>query len=167
MNLQRRISLKAHKRKTKGVVGPNGHRLCRWCNKEVSPPRRTFCSDECVHEWRMRSSTKYLRELVYVRDCGVCSACNTDTRRIKSAIEDERSRLYALYGKLWDDTPEWVQFLNDTKVTKKEAWKSLWQADHILEVKDGGGQSGLDNIQTLCLWCHKEKTKKMRKKASK
>ena|SRR4030065_329029 len=35
---------------------------------------------------------------------------------------------------------------------------SSWQADHIIEVRDGGGGCGLDNFQTLCLKCHKKKT---------
>jgi hypothetical protein len=31
----------------------------------------------------------------------------------------------------------------------------LWDADHILAVKDGGGMCGLDNMRTLCIPCHK------------
>jgi len=34
-----------------------------------------------------------------------------------------------------------------------------WEADHIVEVRDGGGGRDLFNYQTLCLKCHKEKTK--------
>ncbi|WP_185269586.1 HNH endonuclease [Chryseobacterium bernardetii] len=34
-----------------------------------------------------------------------------------------------------------------------------WQADHILAVINGGGGKGIENYQTLCLHCHKEKTK--------
>jgi 5-methylcytosine-specific restriction endonuclease McrA len=34
-----------------------------------------------------------------------------------------------------------------------------WHADHIVEVRHGGGACGLDNFQTLCLDCHKAKTK--------
>lgn len=34
-----------------------------------------------------------------------------------------------------------------------------WQADHIVEVREGGGGRDLSNYQTLCLKCHKEKTK--------
>ncbi len=33
-----------------------------------------------------------------------------------------------------------------------------WQADHILPVHKGGGACSLDNIQTLCIECHKAKT---------
>ena len=28
---------------------------CTWCNQEVNKPRRTFCSDACVHEHLVRS----------------------------------------------------------------------------------------------------------------
>lgn len=35
---------------------------------------------------------------------------------------------------------------------------SLWQADHINPVVEGGGQCGLDNLRTLCLRCHKGAT---------
>lgn len=37
--------------------------------------------------------------------------------------------------------------------------ESLWQADHILPVEHGGGGCGLDNFQTLCIPCHKRKTR--------
>jgi len=35
-----------------------------------------------------------------------------------------------------------------------------WHADHIFPVFRGGGACGLDNFQTLCVDCHKEKTRK-------
>lgn len=35
---------------------------------------------------------------------------------------------------------------------------SLWQADHIKPVVEGGGGCGLDNYRTLCLRCHKGAT---------
>lgn len=36
-----------------------------------------------------------------------------------------------------------------------------WQADHIIPVCQGGGGLGINNFQTLCLDCHKEKTYKV------
>lgn len=35
-----------------------------------------------------------------------------------------------------------------------------WHADHILPVYKGGGACTIDNFQTLCVDCHKEKTLK-------
>jgi 5-methylcytosine-specific restriction endonuclease McrA len=34
-----------------------------------------------------------------------------------------------------------------------------WQADHIIPVHKGGGACTIDNFQSLCEDCHKEKTK--------
>src|SRR5690606_22346474 len=50
--------------------GPNGRALCRRCGTEVSGRRRTFCSDSCVHEWKLRTQGDYLREQVFQRDRG-------------------------------------------------------------------------------------------------
>ena len=70
--------------------GPGGRVLCRWCSLEVPAGRRTFCSDWCVHEWRLRTDPGYLRDQVFERDKGVCAACRLDTvaewRRIESAF---------------------------------------------------------------------------------
>lgn len=36
-----------------------------------------------------------------------------------------------------------------------------WQADHIISVFQGGGGKGIENFQTLCVTCHKEKSYKV------
>ena len=48
--------------------GAEGRSLCRWCSLEVPKGRRTFCSDWCVEEWRLRSDPGYLRERVLRRE---------------------------------------------------------------------------------------------------
>lgn len=59
----------------------------------------------------------------------------------------------------------------DTKVIRKELLKrdsgicvnckkrKRWQADHIIPVMKGGGACTIDNFQTLCVVCHKAKTR--------
>lgn len=64
---------------TKLPRGPNGRALCRWCQTEVPKGKRTFCSDPCIHEHKIRSSTSYARDEVFKRDKGVCVMCNLDT----------------------------------------------------------------------------------------
>jgi 5-methylcytosine-specific restriction enzyme A len=56
-----------------------GNRMpCRWCGKMPEPPRRTFCSDDCVHEHKLRTDPNYQKDWVEVRDRGVCCQCGLD-----------------------------------------------------------------------------------------
>src|SRR5580693_4152314 len=72
-------------------LGPHGRPLCRWCLMEIlAKRRRTFCSDYCVHQWRLRSDPGYLRDQVYLRDAGVCAECGVDT--VKAYRELKKSR---------------------------------------------------------------------------
>lgn len=66
----------------KQEFGPNGERLCRWCKGLVKPPRRTFCSQDCVDQALIRSSPQHLRRLTNERDKGVCAECGLDTKKI-------------------------------------------------------------------------------------
>lgn len=130
--------------------GPNGYNLCKFCQTEVKPPRRTFCSGiktiygrkkingfwvrilkiqgyGCVHEWILRSSPKYARDAVFDRDQGVCSLCGI-----------------------------------------KNARKGNWQMDHIIPVIEGGGECGLENLRSLCKNpCHKKVTAELRSRLKK
>ena len=130
--------------------GPNGRGLCRWCSLEVPPRRFTFCSDYCVHEWKLRSQPGYLREQIFKRDRGVCAHCGVDTineqRRLQRARGSSRLALVQHWG-------------SGTHVRK-----SLWDADHILPVTEGGGECDLDNIRTLCLRCHRSVTAHLRER---
>lgn len=128
--------------------GPGGRSLCRWCKTEVPKGRRSFCSDSCVHEWRLRTNPGYLREHVFDRDKGICAQCGVDTMALR---RDMRKLDYAARRK----------FLKEWRLTEGSR-KSLWDADHIVPVAEGGGQCDLANMRTLCLLCHRLATKALR-----
>ena len=153
MSKRRHSSVGQNEKQIGKLRGESGYRLCRWCAKEVQPPRRTFCSDNCIHEWKIRSNVGYMRELVYERDLGRCNLCKADTRLQKIQLED----LFRACGRNVKDE-QYRNMLASLRLTPSEARKSLWQADHILPVAFGGGECGLENIQTICTKCHKLKT---------
>jgi 5-methylcytosine-specific restriction protein A len=114
-----------------------GHPVCRWCRGPVTPPRRTFCGDPCVHEWKIRSSPSYVRRQVKKRDKGTCRLCgfnvvkaHREWTRSKPPASDRSAR------KLW------------------RAARPRWETDHIVPVADGGGECGLENYRLLCRPCH-------------
>lgn len=131
--------------------GENGRALCRWCQIEVpAGRRRTFCSDYCVREWRLRTDPGFLRDEVFRRDKGICHHCGINTLaewlRIKKSRGSRRQEALASWG-----------------VTLRHR-KSLWDADHILPVAEGGGECDLDNLRTLCLRCHRVATRQLRER---
>lgn len=133
-------------------AGPNGRPLCRWCQLEIlAPRRRTFCSDFCVHQWRLRSDAGYLRDQVFLRDRGVCALCGLDTVAAYSALKRTRGAARAESLTMWG-------------LASISARRSLWDADHIRPVAEGGGECDLDNLRTLCLLCHREATADLRRR---
>ena len=131
---------------------PHVRPLCRWCQLEIlASRRRSFCSEYCVHQWRLRSDPGYLREQVFARDAGLCALCSTDTvaafRQLKRSRGIQRRESLAMWG-----------------LPSINARRSLWDADHILPVAEGGGQCDLDNLRTLCLPCHREVTADLRRR---
>jgi len=45
--------------------------------------------------------------------------------------------------------------------------KSLWDADHVIPVIEGGGECDLSNMRTLCLKCHRKHTTELRERMRK
>ena len=132
--------------------GQNGRGLCRWCQLEVPPRRFTFCSEWCVHEWRLRTDPGYLRDQVFARDKGKCALCDVDARTayfdLKLSRGTHRIKMLARWG---------LKSINR---------KSLWDADHVVPVVEGGGECDLANLRTLCVICHRQQTLELRRRIS-
>lgn len=155
--------------------GPNGRKLCRWCQQEVPPPKRTFCGPECLHEYSLRKDSQYLRRCVENRDGGICALCGLDTEKLKRIAKkldrldwettEGKSKINwhgktsKIYIKITAKYPWSYKLCHSMSMKQKINW--FWEADHILEVVKGGGACGLDNIQTLCIGCHRQKTQNL------
>lgn len=98
----------------------------------------------------MRTDPGYLREKTFARDRGVCAGCGIDTAaellHLKRSRGAARIRALARWG------------------LKRLDRRSLWDADHVLPVAEGGGACDLENIRTLCLLCHKRVTAELRER---
>ena len=174
--------------------GPNGRNLCRWCKTEVKPPRRTFCSEQCIEQWQIRSNPGYAKQKVLKRDKGVCCLCGIDCvaliQQFQEHIEYGRRQgyFYLLPTLPADAILRIDELINNSTTMRQEQrdrmvrlsrligqypWayravrgrrRTLWDMDHVKPVVEGGGQCGLDNLRTLCISCHLDETKKLRKR---
>lgn len=154
--------------------------VCRWCGKPPPKGRRSWCSDACVEEFTVRAWPQKMRQKTLERDRGVCAACGRDC----VALEERLRRWLAseppmapgqLYRVRPEESPEHARrrlrrcrLAARLGVTDGSAWhpvvRSLWEADHIVPVVEGGGGCGLDNIRTLCRCCHKAETRALAKR---
>jgi 5-methylcytosine-specific restriction enzyme A len=151
--------------------GPNGKALCRMCGKEVQGKRRTFCSELCVHQYKLRNQPGYVRGQLYKRDRGKCCICGVDTYKVRREFIRERDECKK--GTL-KETQECIKQVEQKY--REAGWAPLhnrkwFNADHILPVAEGGGpndwskdQDYLCNFRTLCVPCHKKETNELRKR---
>jgi 5-methylcytosine-specific restriction protein A len=134
--------------------GPQGRGLCRECGREVPPKRRTFCGEPCVEAWRLKSDPSFLRSRVWKRDKGRCAHCGLRCRDLEKGI--------ALLQEVLLRRGQARVYAAIRRALAIRSRSSLWDADHIRPVAQGGGGCGLENMQTLCLWCHRDKTSSTR-----
>lgn len=141
-------------------------RMCRWCGKRVQGRRQNWCSQQCVDEFLIRKSSSEVRRQVFARDRGVCAICGFDTSMWRDFVRWFKVAMRNV------DHPDWrlaiIDYLRGHGLTYKDFHRrTLWDADHIIPVSEGGGCCGLDNYRTLCVGCHRQETAKLKRRLSK
>lgn len=161
---------------TKGyiqAVDKEGRPLCLRCQHPTCQPEQTakasawdsrFCSLKCQEEFWIRSNNSYLRAQVFATEHGVCQRCGVDAQELFLWMRDApKSHRKSLLNAAWTAKLPLEQ-LNEMLRNPGEG--HFWQVDHIRPVYEGGGQCSLDNLQTLCTVCHKERTAQQAKERS-
>lgn len=139
-----------------------GKSLCKWCGELVPKGRVFFCNADCAFEVQIRRDSHFLRAQVKQRDRGVCAECKADTEKIKRVLEHARKALADLLGIERYNANNYWFYREIKEVVSALQWKSIgtqWEADHIVEVTCGG-EPYLSNVQTLCIACHKAKSRR-------
>lgn len=143
---------------TAAEIGPNRAkadtgetvRVCRWCGEKLPRRRFSWCSNECADKALVRMG--HYRLLVEGRDGGICGDCGLDTDRLDRVLRHACVSLG--HDKEWGCGSGMLR----GEILRRmgfEPYRSLWEADHIVAVTEGGAELGLDNLRTLCVRCHK------------
>ncbi|NXF01596.1 ZRAB3 endonuclease, partial [Smithornis capensis] len=149
-----------------------GQPLCLSCQQptaqlQPSPGRAwdtRFCSHACQEDFSIRSSQSYLRAKVFEVEHGVCQFCQQNAQELYLSVKGApRSQRKQLLESSWMSHLPLGQ-LNEMIRSPTEG--QFWQVDHIQPVYSGGGQCSLENLQTLCTLCHRERTAKQAKERS-
>ncbi|XP_038206056.1 DNA annealing helicase and endonuclease ZRANB3 isoform X1 [Arvicola amphibius] len=145
------------------AVDKEGRPLCLRCQHPSCQPEQgssawdsRFCSLKCQEEFWIRSNNSYLRAQVFAAEHGVCQLCGVNAQELFLRVRDApKSQRKSLLDATWTEKLPLEQ-LNEMLRNPGEG--HFWQVDHIKAVYEGGGQCSLDNLQTLCTVCHKERT---------
>ncbi|NWH88977.1 ZRAB3 endonuclease, partial [Aegithalos caudatus] len=152
------------------ALDSRGTPLCLSCQRPTPPaaPGRAwdsrFCCHACHEDFSIRSSQSYLRSRVFHVEHGVCQCCLHNAQELYLSVRDApRSHRKQLLESSWMSHLPLGQ-LNE--MIRSPAEGQFWQVDHIQPVYSGGGQCSLENLQTLCTACHRERTAKQAKERS-
>ncbi|NXJ02358.1 ZRAB3 endonuclease, partial [Psophia crepitans] len=155
------------------ALDSQGNPLCLSCQQptaQLDPGSQArawdtrFCSHACQEDFSIRSSQSYLRTKVFQIEHGVCQFCNQNAQELYLSIRDApKSQRKKLLESSWMSHLPLGQ-LNEMITNPTEG--QFWQADHIRPVYSGGGQCSLENLQTLCTVCHRERTAKQARERS-
>jgi 5-methylcytosine-specific restriction protein A len=176
-----------HVRPSQLPKGSHGRALCRQCATEVPSSRRTFCSDECVDEWKAAHMWPAdVRRLLEKRDHGVCAICGLDcirtVNRMRSILTKLRGPGVDLFAASWAYrysaeaseqamqhplVREFCELAKRAGVKSSHRFSTVWDADHIKPVCEGGGECDLSNYRTLCRGCHHKESATLAKRRSK
>lgn len=150
--------------------------MCRWCDKETEKKNVTW-HRECIKACALANDSAAQRSFCLKRDHGVCASCGVDTVALAHERYDRKGRngldewfirreAERLFG--WHYTDEKRTWVNETldQFIKERGWSQdeiEWQADHIKPIHLANGDPSFftgENLQTLCVKCHKEKSKR-------
>ncbi|KAB0381197.1 hypothetical protein FD755_008981 [Muntiacus reevesi] len=155
------------------AVDNEGNPLCLLCQQPTCQTKQErkadawdsrFCSLKCQEEFWIRSNNSYLRAKVFEIEHGVCQLCNLNAQELFLRLRDApKSQRKGLLDATWTSKLPLEQ-LNEMIRSPGEG--HFWQVDHIRPVSGGGGQCSLDNLQTLCTVCHRERTARQAKERS-
>jgi hypothetical protein len=111
---------------------------CRYCGGPIPSGRRTFCSGQ---RGRFRRDRGVLRFLVLPGGCVHEFCVRSNAAYARKCVEVRDGRVCAVCGVMQP--------------------RDGWQADHIVPVSRGGGETGLYGLRTLCTEHHRVETKKL------
>lgn len=116
-----------------------------------------FCNLICCEEYRLRTSSRSLRQELFEIEHGVCTICQLDCHQLVRTIKPlslERRREYI--EEVAPNVASQKKLLD--KLANDPSEGNAWHADHIVPVYRGGGECKLDNMRTLCVACHSNVT---------
>ncbi|KAK8362243.1 hypothetical protein V6Z12_A03G089000 [Gossypium hirsutum] len=159
VHLQRSYS-KKEKEYTQGW-SLTGEPLCKLCQKPCegrnakSPEyfEDLFCNLGCYEEYRLRTSSSFIREELFQLEHGICTNCQLDCHQLVKHLKPlSLERRWEYIARVAPKIASQKSLVD--KLVSDPSEGNAWHADHIVPVYRGGGECRLENMRTLCVACH-------------
>ena len=145
--------------------------LCRWCAKPLKGQCTAYCSDECSGEIFTRCTFASLRRRLFSERGGICEGCGIDInalteffswyRRTCRKYEDKIGNYQLRFVEQWPFEHELRESLG------YKGQNDFWECNHKLALAEGGNLVDPDNLEILCLKCHRKHTAALRRRLAK
>jgi 5-methylcytosine-specific restriction endonuclease McrA len=116
------------------------------CGKPASKRSKVFCSNECKNSWWGSHDWSWVRNEILNRDSYKCAHCGLQLKRAESH-----------YFEVISDPLGFTK--TDHDLGERGYIYLPLIVDHIHPIALGGGEFDKANLQVLCKWCNKIKTK--------
>ncbi len=145
-----------------------GERICIMCGKALTGRQERWCGDnECSRLVWIRSGDQgAMRRYLEGKEKGICQECGMDCGLLKCVVdwvvrnESEKETSGSCFDGM---TLKGLRDINvPIKITSASTYVT-WEADHIIPLAEGGTHHE-DNIQTLCIRCHKKDTAELHRR---
>lgn len=139
-----------------------GKGLCRGCQKPVPKGRQSWCGRECLDRFHPQRVIYFVKQ----RDKGICQMCQRSISVMRALWLKEKPEYPGVsafphsHSVHWMRSPEYAAWLKIEKEWAKLEPKPEY--DHIVPFSEGG-PTVLENMRTLCSFCHRERTRKWHK----
>lgn len=126
---------------------------CRWCGDVILRPdgtqnlRRRWHAT-CQKDYSFLAHSGVARGWLAGTERGVCQGCGFEGGRLNGELRRQGWN----YG-----YRAWTPCAKELKRIGFNPMQSLWDMDHVVPLRDGGGR-GKEWLWTLCQLCHKKKT---------
>lgn len=155
---------------------------CRGCHGDVPKGRSSWCSNKCYDTYE----PKRVRWFCQQRDKYICHHCGVDSEKMRARYEhaarwespnqyryfqngiferekyDAALKIAHRHERRWRDAAKKRMVAMRAEGWPHHACRDWWEMDHVTPYSEGG-LTILENVRTLCVLCHKKRTKKWHK----
>jgi len=155
---------------------------CRGCHGDVPKGRSSWCSNKCYDAFE----PKRVRWFCQQRDKYVCHHCGVDSEKMRARYEhanrwtapnqyrylengifqrekyDAALKIAHRHERRWRAAAKKRMAAMRADGWPSHACRDWWEMDHVTPYSEGG-LTVLENVRTLCIPCHKKRTKKWHK----